>query len=163
MLSDTKNQFQRKPVYNRNKNRIIAHFMICYMALLIYWLLEVKLEQYGTHFTAENTLETLRNMNVMNIQDSFYTATYKGCQVCTALNGLYGLGLDKKYCLPKELNKEINKISKQDFHTTYLKDQKEEKSHCLSGNNLFVYFKCQKQDNKKQPLILAKTDCFYSK
>jgi hypothetical protein len=49
------------------------------MALLIYWLLEVKLEQYGTHFTAENTLETLRNMNVMNIQDSFYTATYKGC------------------------------------------------------------------------------------
>jgi hypothetical protein len=42
----------------------------------------------------------------------FYTSTYKGSQVCTALNGLYGLGLDKKYYLPKELNKIIKKISK---------------------------------------------------
>lgn len=107
-----KTNFSARPVYHRNKNRIIAHFMICYMALLIYRLLEVKLEQYGTHFTTENILETLRNMNVMNTQDLFYTATYKGSQVCTALNGLYGLGLDKRYYLPKELNKKIKKISK---------------------------------------------------
>ena len=107
-----KTNFSARPVYHRNKNRIIAHFMICYTALLIYRLLEIKLEQYGTHFTAENILETLKNMNVMNTQDLFYTSTYKGSQVCTALNGLYGLGLDKKYYLPKELNKIIKKISK---------------------------------------------------
>lgn len=107
-----KTNFSARPVYHRNKNRIIAHFMICYTALLIYRLLEIKLEQYGTHFTTENILETLRNMNVMNTQDLFYTSTYKGSQVCTALNGLYGLGLDKKYYLPKELNKIIKKISK---------------------------------------------------
>ncbi|HBG37795.1 MAG TPA: transposase, partial [Clostridiaceae bacterium] len=107
-----KTNFSARPVYHRNKNRIIAHFMICYTALLIYRLLEIKLEQYGTHFTTENILETLKNMNVMNTQDLFYTSTYKGSQVCTALNGLYGLGLDKKYYLPKELNKIIKKISK---------------------------------------------------
>jgi len=44
-------------------------------------------------------------MNVMNTQDAFYTATYAGSQVCTSLNGIFDLGLDKKYYLPKELNK----------------------------------------------------------
>lgn len=107
-----KTNFNARPVHHRNKNRIIAHFMICYTALLIYRLLEQKLDQYGTHFTTDNILDTLRNMNVMNTQDLFYTSTYQGSQVCTALNGLYGLGLDKKYYLPKELNKKIKKISK---------------------------------------------------
>lgn len=106
-----KTNFNARPVYHRNRKRIIAHFMVCYTALLIYRLLENKLDQYGTHFTTENILETLRNMNVMNTQDAFYTATYKGSQVCTSLNGVFDLGLDKKYYLPKELNKKLKKIS----------------------------------------------------
>lgn len=100
-----------RPVHHRNRKRIIAHFLICYTALLIYRILENKLDQYGTHFTTENIIETLRNMNVINTQDAFYTSTYKGSQVCTALNGIYDLGLDKRYYLPKELNKKIKKIS----------------------------------------------------
>ena len=106
-----KSNFDARPVFHRNKARIIAHFMICYTALLIYRLLEAKLDQYGTHFTTENILETLRNMNVMNTEDMFYTAAYHGSQVCTALNGLFDLGLDKKYYQAKELNKKIKKIS----------------------------------------------------
>jgi hypothetical protein len=86
--------------------------MICYTSLLIYRLLEYKLDRYGEHFTTENILETLRNMNVMNAQDMYYAATYKGSRLCTALNGLYALGLDKKYYLPKELNKNIKKLLK---------------------------------------------------
>lgn len=105
-----KTNFNARPVYHRNRNRIIAHFMVCYTALLIYRLLENKLDQYGTHFTTDDILETLRNMNVMNTQDAFYTATYTGSQVCTTLNGIFDLGLDKKYYLPKELNKKIKKV-----------------------------------------------------
>ncbi|MGB4438542.1 MAG: transposase [Sedimentibacter sp.] len=105
-----KTNFSARPVYHWTRNRIIAHFMICYTALLIYRLLESKLDQYGTHFTTENILETLRNMNILNSQDAFYTAAYKGSEVCTALNGIFNLGLDKKYYLPKELNKKIKKI-----------------------------------------------------
>ena len=105
-----KTNFNARPIYHRNRKRIIAHFMICYTALLIYRLLENKLDRYGTHFTTEDILETLRNMNVTNTQDAFYTATYKGSQVCTALNGVFDLGLDKKYYLPKALNKKIKKI-----------------------------------------------------
>ena len=107
-----KTNFDARPIHHHNENRIIAHFMICYTALLIYRLLEKKLDNYGTHFTTENILETLRSMNVTNTQDLFYTATYKGSQVCSALNGLYGLGLDKKYYLPKELNKKFKKFLK---------------------------------------------------
>lgn len=106
-----KTNFSARPVYHRNRKRIIAHFMICYTALLIYRLLENKLDQYGTHFTTEDILKTLRNMNVMNTQDVFYSATYSGSQLCTTLNGIFGLDLDKKYYQPKDLNKKIKKIS----------------------------------------------------
>jgi hypothetical protein len=106
-----KTNFEARPVFHRNKERIIAHFMVCYTALLIYRLLEAKLHQYGTHFTTEEILQTLRNMNVMNTQDAFYTSAYYSSQACTALNGVFDLGLDKKYYLPKELNKTIKKIS----------------------------------------------------
>jgi transposase len=105
-----KTNFKARPVYHRDRKRIIAHFMICYTALLIYRLLENKLDQYGTHFTTENILETLRNMNVMNMQDMFYAAAYTGSDVCTALNGLFDLGLDKKHYQPKNLNKKIKNI-----------------------------------------------------
>jgi transposase len=105
-----KTNFSARPVYHSKKDRIIAHFMVCYTALLIYRLLECKLDQYGMHFTTDNILDTLKNMNVSNSQDIYYTATYRGSQVCTALNGLYGLGLDKKYYQPKELNKKIKKF-----------------------------------------------------
>jgi hypothetical protein len=85
--------------------------MVCYTALLIYRLLECKLNEYGKHFTTENIIETLRNMSVMNVQDMYYTAAYRGIQVCTTLNGVYDLGLDKKNYLPKDLSKKIKNIS----------------------------------------------------
>ncbi|WP_018212774.1 IS1634 family transposase [Desulfitobacterium hafniense] len=105
-----KTNFSARPVHHRNRERIIAHFMICYTALLIYRLLEAKLDDYGTHFTTENIIETLKNMEVVNVQDIYYQSTYNGSQVCTALNAVFELGLDKKYYQPKELNKKIKKI-----------------------------------------------------
>ena len=105
-----KTNFSARPVYHRNRNRIIAHFMICYTALLIYRLLENKLDAYGTHFTTEEILKTLQNMGVVNMQDMFYASTYTSSDVCTAINGVFDLGLDKKYYQPKELNKKLKKI-----------------------------------------------------
>jgi hypothetical protein len=51
-------------------------------------------------------------MNVMNFQDAFYAATYDCGEVCTALNAVFGLGLDRKYYEPKALNKKLKKIVK---------------------------------------------------
>jgi len=107
-----KTNFRARPVCHRNRDRIVAHFMVCYTALLIYRLLECKLDRYGAHFTTDNILETLKNMNVMNIQDLYYAAAYKGSQVCTALGGVFNLELDRKYYQPKTLNKKIKTLLK---------------------------------------------------
>jgi hypothetical protein len=40
----------------------------------------------------------------------YYQSLYNGSQVLTALNAVFGLGLNKKYYQPKELNKKIKKI-----------------------------------------------------
>ena len=107
-----KTNFSSRPVYHRNKPRIIAHFMICYTALLIFRLLQKKLDLAGFHFTPNDIVETLQNMQVTGINDLFYAATYEGSQILTALNTIYPLsGLDRKYYQPKDLNKKFKKIS----------------------------------------------------
>ena len=107
-----KTNFNARPVFLRNRKRIVAHFVVCYTALLIHRLLEIKLDMYGEHFTTLNILQTLQNMNVVNIEDIYYTAAYKASKVCTALNGAFGLCLDKKNYEPKELNRMIKKITR---------------------------------------------------
>ena len=105
-----KTNFSARPVYHQKRDRIIAHFMICYTALLIYRILEKKLDMNGTHFTISQVIDTLNSMEVANMEDLCYLSTYTSSKVCTALNTIMDLGLDKKYYQPKELNKKIKKI-----------------------------------------------------
>ena len=105
-----KTNFSARPVFHQNRERIVAHFMVCYTALLIYRILEKKLDMYGTHFTVENVIETLNNMQVANLEDVCYMSTYDNSQVLTSLNAIFNLELDKKYYQPKDLNKKIKKI-----------------------------------------------------
>ena len=107
-----KTNFSSRPVFHRNKPRIIAHFMICYTALLIFRLLQKKLDLANYHFSPDSIVETLQNMQVANINDMFYAATYEGSQILNALNALYPMSqLDRKYYLPKDLNKKFKKTS----------------------------------------------------
>ena len=108
----TKTNFSARPVFHQKRERIIAHFMICYTALLIYRLMEKKLDLHGTHYTADTLIETMKSMDVANIEDMCYMSTYTSSEACTALNAITGLGLDKKYYQPKELNKKIKIILK---------------------------------------------------
>lgn len=105
-----KTNFETRPIYHRLDNRITAHFMICYTALLIYRLLENLLKEKGYHFTINEILTTLKNMNISNRDDLFYESCYTASQVCTALNETFNLGLDKKYYKNSELSKKIKKI-----------------------------------------------------
>ena len=107
-----KTNFEARPAYVSEHNHTIGHFITCYTALLVYRLLEAKLEKAGYHFTTDQILDTLKAMNVMNFQDTFYAATYDCGEVCTALNAAFGLGLDRKYYEPKALNKKLKKILK---------------------------------------------------
>ena len=44
-------------------------------------------------------------MDVANVNDMYYMATYTGSNVLNALNGVFGLDLDRKNFLPKDLKK----------------------------------------------------------
>ena len=105
-----KTNLSARPIFHQKRERIIAHFMICYTALLIYRILEKKLDENKTHFTVCNVIDTLKNMNVVNIEDMFYASEYSMSETLAALDNITGLGLDKKYYQPKELNKKLRSI-----------------------------------------------------
>lgn len=107
-----KTNFTGRPVNHRLPNRIRAHFLICYTALLVYRLLEAKLDDQNTHVTPENLITTLKNMNVTNIHDVEYMALYNGSKALDALAQLTSLNLDRLHYKPKDLNGTIKKILK---------------------------------------------------
>ena len=106
-----KTDFASRPYFHRTRERIIAHFMICYTALLIYRLLEYKVNRFDRkiHFTTRNIIDTLKAMQVANIEDVCYAAQYTGSDMISALEYCFNLGLDKKYYKPKDLNAKCRK------------------------------------------------------
>ena len=107
-----KTNFDARPVFLRKPERIRAHFLICYTALLIYRLMECKLDDNLTHVTTSNLIKTLRNMNVVNMDDMYYKSIYSGSQALDALERCFELQLNRKYYRPSDLNKIVKKISK---------------------------------------------------
>ena len=105
-----KTNFCGRPVNHSAARRIKAHFMICYTALLVYRLLECKLNDQNTHITTDNLIETLKVMNVANVHDMEYMALYTGSRTLDALEQLTSLGIDFAHYRPKDLNKKIKKI-----------------------------------------------------
>lgn len=107
-----KTNFDARPVFLRKPERIRAHFLICYTALLIYRLMECKLDDNLTHVTTSNLIKTLRNMNVENMDDMYYKSIYSGSQALDALEKCFELQLNRKYYKPSDLNKIVKKFSK---------------------------------------------------
>ncbi len=105
-----KTNFDARPVYLRKTERIRAHFLICYTSLLIYRLIECKLDDNSTHVTTSNLIKTLQNMNVINIDDMYYKSNYTGSQALNALEKCFELQLNRKYYKPSDLNKIVNKF-----------------------------------------------------
>lgn len=107
-----KTNFDARPVFLRKPERIRAHFLICYTALLIYRLMECKLDDNLTHVTTSSLIKTLRNMNVVNMDDMYYKSIYSGGQALDALERCFELQLNRKYYRPSDLNKIVKKFSK---------------------------------------------------
>lgn len=107
-----KTNFDGRPINHRLPARIKAHFLICYTALLVFRLIEKKLDEQGTHITTDALITTLRNLNVTNIHDLEYMALYSGSNALDALTQLTMLPLDRKHYRPKELNSMIKKFLK---------------------------------------------------
>lgn len=118
-----KTNFDARPVFLRKPERIRAHFLICYTALLIYRLMECKLDDNLTHATTSNLIKTLRNMNVVNMDDMYYKSIYSGSQALDALERCFELQLNRKYYRPSDLNKIVKKFQNRN-HIQHFKKTK---------------------------------------
>ena len=107
-----KTDLDDRPVNHKLPERIKAHFLIYYTALLVYRLLEVMLDAQKTHVTPDNLITTLKNMNVADMYDIDHMALYKGCRALDALTHLAMLPLDRSHYRPKNLNRIIKKFLK---------------------------------------------------
>ena len=107
-----KTNFSGRPVNHRNPDRIKAHFLICYTALLVYRLLEAKLDDQGSHVTTDDLITTLQNISVVNVHDVEYMALYEGSNALDALTQMTGMVLDRLHYRPKELNQMLKKYLK---------------------------------------------------
>jgi len=117
--------------------------MTCYTALLIQRIIEIKLNRSGRHFTTDEIIENMKNMNVVNNHDLYYQATYTSSAICDALNETFRLDLDKEYYQPKEL-KNNQKYFIRSFPYNNFKREKNALKQALFS--LFYIPNCQKRD-----------------
>ncbi len=103
-----KTEFEARPTFVRLENRITAHFLICFLALLVYRLLELKLE--GA-YTREEILSTLKGINFADIEGQGYMPLYKRERITDALHEVCGFRTDYQF-ITKQKMKEIQKNSK---------------------------------------------------
>lgn len=105
-----KSEFEARPVFVRREDRIKAHFLTCYISLMVYHLLEKKL---GEEYTCNQILETLRNMNVTLLsKDSGYIPSYKRTKLTDALHRVFGFRTDYEF-ISKATMRTIIKETKQ--------------------------------------------------
>lgn len=103
-----KTDFEARPIYLQNENRIKAHFLICFLSLLSYRLLEKKLD---ANYTCETILETLREFNFAGIQEQGFIPLYKRNEITDALHDACGFRTDYQF-ITKSQMKNIQKKSK---------------------------------------------------
>ena len=103
-----KTDFSARPVYLQDENRIKAHFLICFLALIIYRFLTKKLE---SKYTCEELLDTLKTINFVEVQEQGFIPTYKRESITDDLHEACGFRTDYQF-ITKSKMKTIQKQSK---------------------------------------------------
>lgn len=88
-----KTEFQARPVYLKRKERIVAHFITCFIALILYRYLEKKLDN---RYTCSQILDTLQEMNFMKYEGKGYQPTYTRIELTDALHEAFGFCTSKQ-------------------------------------------------------------------
>ncbi|MEI3113582.1 MAG: transposase [[Ruminococcus] lactaris] len=105
-----KTEFEARPVYVRREERIKAHFMTCYISLLLYRLLEKKL---GDAYTVSQILGTLRSMQMTLLNTaSGYIPSYTRTELTDSLHKTFGFRTDYEF-ITKASMRTIIKETKQ--------------------------------------------------
>ena len=103
-----KTEFSARPVYVRREDRIKAHFLICFLALLVYRLLEKKL---GKKYTCREILSTLKEMNFASLEGQGFMPLYTRTKMTDDLHEVCDFRTDYQL-ITKSKMREIQKKSK---------------------------------------------------
>ena len=109
-----KTDFEARPVYVRRDDRIKAHFLTCFLSLLIYKYLEKKVNRGGKHFTTEEIVDTLRSMNFLSIAGEGYVPTYTRTDLTNNLHGSAGFRTDTQIFTKQKMRSIIAQTKKRE-------------------------------------------------
>ena len=104
-----KSEFKARPVYLRRDDRINAHFLTCFLSLLILKIIEKKV---GNEYSEEQILHTLRDMKVRQLEDIGYMGDYTRTEVTDALHDAFGFRTDEKFISERKMKKIFKSVNK---------------------------------------------------
>lgn len=99
-----KSEFKARPVYLQKDNRIKAHFLTCFIALMFIKILE---NRTGNKLTIEKLIDTLRGYNFQHIEGSGYIPTYTRNDETDILHEAFGFRTDYQINSEKNMKKII--------------------------------------------------------
>jgi len=95
-----KTEFEARPVYLQRDDRINAHFLTCFISLMIYRILEKQLNE---KYTCEEIIKTLRSMDMRKIDDYGYIPCYTRTGLTDAIHENAGIRTDYELTPPKSM------------------------------------------------------------
>ena len=104
-----KSEFKARPVYLSRDDRIQAHFTTCFISLIIYRLLEKRLNQ---QFTCHEIISELRDMNFLEIKGEGYLPTYTRTDFTDALHETFGFRTDYQIVTTRMMKKILKATKK---------------------------------------------------
>ena len=109
-----KTDLRARPVFLKRDDRIKAHFLTCFLSLLLYKYLEKKVNRGGQHFTTSEIIGTLRNMNFLSVNGEGYIPTYTRTDLTNNLHGSAGFRTDYQIVTKKQMRSIIAQTKKRD-------------------------------------------------
>ncbi|MGM9834694.1 MAG: IS1634 family transposase [Bacilli bacterium] len=104
-----KSEFKSRPVYLSRDDRIKAHFVTCFLALLVFRYLEKKL---NNEYTAFEIIDTLKDMNLKLENDGYYSPIYTRTNLTDKLHDEYHFRTDYEILSEKNLKKIFSSTKK---------------------------------------------------
>ena len=103
-----KTDFLARPVNLSREDRIKSHFLTCFMALLIYRILEKKLDY---KYTTSQILKKLKNINVLEQKGLGFEPLYERTELTDALHDIFNFNTDLEIISYKKMKKIFNIIN----------------------------------------------------
>lgn len=104
-----KSEFLARPIFHRNEDTIKAHFLICFLALIVYRYLEKKLDE---KYTVGEIIDTIKGMNMKLENNDTYIPNYIRTDLTDDLHNKFGFRTDYEVISLKNFKKICNQTKK---------------------------------------------------